>query len=105
MSAPSPERTTRGKTMKKPRVITSCVASHYAAPNQRIIEFSSEAGGGLISFVVRDGKLVIDIYRTDSTVVVKGVASKPAFLPGAIEALERLLGSATCDTVMEILES
>jgi len=46
------------------------VAQKYAAPNERIIEFSSEFGGGLISFRDVDGRLVVSIYRHDSTVIV-----------------------------------
>ena len=57
--------------MKRPSVNLTPVASHYAMAHERIIEFTSESGGGLISFTVQDGSLVIDVYRTDPTVIVR----------------------------------
>lgn len=38
---------------------------------ERIVEFSSDAGGGLISFRERAGKLYVEVYRADLSVVVK----------------------------------
>lgn len=53
------------------RVNTSPVADQYASPNERIIEFSSAAGGGLISFTLPgDGTIRVDLYRLDATVLV-----------------------------------
>jgi hypothetical protein len=57
--------------MRKPRVMTKCVANTYAAPNERIIEFGSDNGGGLIAFRMVDENLVVDVYRTDPTVIVR----------------------------------
>ena len=55
----------------RPRVTVNCVADTYTGPGERIIEFSSENGGGLIAFRMRhDGTLLVDIYRTDPTVRV-----------------------------------
>lgn len=65
--------------MRKPRVITRCVANHYTAANERIIEFSNgERGsethkGGLISFRnMPDGTLRVDVYCCDAGVAVVG---------------------------------
>lgn len=52
-------------------VNTSPVADRYAGPDERIVEFSSPEGGGLVSFMVRDGKLIVDLYRLDDTVEVR----------------------------------
>lgn len=56
--------------MAKPRVITKCVANTYAGRDERIIEFSSDAGGGLISFRLVNGALNINLYRVDGSVIV-----------------------------------
>lgn len=58
----------------KPRIQidTSPVANHYAGGNERIVEFSSPNGGGLISFTMIDGTLIVDVYGTDDTVKVRG---------------------------------
>jgi hypothetical protein len=57
---------------RKPRVLTKCVANTHAARNERVIEFSSDAGGGLIAFrVAEDGTLLVDVYRCDATVIVR----------------------------------
>jgi hypothetical protein len=56
------------------------VADHYAAPNERIIEFFSEGGGGLISFWLREEEdgtfLDVSVYRCDPTVMVGGPVPK-----------------------------
>lgn len=59
--------------MRRPKVIVNCVASRYANNSrERVIEFSSKYGGGLISFFERDdGKLVVDLYRLDPNVIVR----------------------------------
>lgn len=48
-------------------------ASHYAVTGEVIVEFSDGQSGGLIS--VRrdgDGRMVVDVYRTDADVYVLG---------------------------------
>lgn len=56
---------------RKIKINTSPVANNYAGTEEKIIEFSSPAGGGLISFRLRDdGKLGIDVYNYDPTVLV-----------------------------------
>jgi len=58
--------------MRRPRVITRCVADTYAASNERIIEFGARSAGGLISFrELDDGTLLIDVYRTSGPVTVR----------------------------------
>jgi hypothetical protein len=47
-------------------------ANHHASPNERIVEFSSPSGGGLISFREVDGGLEVEVYRHDDTVSVLG---------------------------------
>jgi hypothetical protein len=57
---------------KKPKVTVNCVADKYGSPGERIVEFSSDVGGGLIAFrVTSEGKLLVDVYRQDSTVEVR----------------------------------
>ena len=64
--------------MKRPKVLTRCVANRYAAPNERIVEFTSKNGGGLISFAtLLDGRLAVDVYRCDPTVVVRIGTKRP----------------------------
>jgi hypothetical protein len=59
-------------------VIIACVADGYHGPGERIIEFSSENGGGLIAFALRDdGTLLVNVYNTDRTVVVGGSPRNP----------------------------
>lgn len=61
---------------KKVRVLTRCVANHYAMSNERIVEFSDPDGvGGLISFrthATEDGKPQVSIwlYRLSDGVIV-----------------------------------
>jgi hypothetical protein len=62
---------------KKPRVSKKCPANGYAAPGERIVEFSSgarEGGpiGGLVRFQNTDTGLVVEIYRCDDGVKVIG---------------------------------
>jgi hypothetical protein len=47
--------------------------------NEKIIEFSSPVGGGLISFVITpDDQLSVHVYRQDITVqVTAGLAGQP----------------------------
>lgn len=61
---------------RKPSVDLKGPASFYAAPDERIIEFSyvnnaGELRGGLISFAGSDANLTVDIYRCDPGVVVR----------------------------------
>jgi len=63
---------------KRPRVITRCIADAYTRRPERIIEFSHEGKGGLISFrELPDGRLKIEVYRLDPGVI--------ALLPGGNE--------------------
>ena len=59
------------------RVNTRPVADQYG--NEKIIEFSSPAGGGLISFaILPDDQLSVHVYRQDLTVRVSaGEAGQP----------------------------
>lgn len=57
--------------MKKPKIITKCVANNYASPNERIVEFSNGTIGGLISFrILDDGKMSVHVYQQDPAVTV-----------------------------------
>jgi hypothetical protein len=56
--------------MRRPSVKTKCVADTYHAPNERVVEFSSGSGGGLIAFREVDGILHVTVYQQDSTVSV-----------------------------------
>ena len=58
-------------------VNASPVADRYG--NEKIIEFSSPVGGGLISFVITsDDQLDVHVYRQDITVqVTAGEAGQP----------------------------
>ena len=53
------------------KITTNPVANHYAGPGERIIEFSSDGGGGLIAFTETDAGLIVDVYRQDPTVTVR----------------------------------
>jgi hypothetical protein len=61
---------------KRISVTTRCVANTYAGPNERIIEFCAtgldvkgphgQAGaGGLLSFRLAGGKVIINVYGCD----------------------------------------
>lgn len=56
--------------MRKPTVLTRCVANTYVGRNERIIEVSdreSDGAGCLISITrTPDKKLVISVYRGES---------------------------------------
>jgi hypothetical protein len=57
--------------MPKPKLKTRCVANNYAGPDERIVEFSSRFGRGLIALRERpDGRLQVDLYHLDATVDV-----------------------------------
>ena len=52
-------------------ITTRPVAGHYDNQSEKTIEFSSPAGGGLISFTLRnDDTLAVHVYRQDMTVAV-----------------------------------
>lgn len=56
---------------RKIKVNPRPVADAYTGPDERIIEYSSPNGGGLISFrLTSDGYLHVDLYREDSTVLI-----------------------------------
>lgn len=58
-------------TKSKISVNTSPVADQYDGPAEKTIEFSSPAGGGLISFTLTaDDQLRVHVYRQDMTVAV-----------------------------------
>lgn len=62
--------------MAKPKVNTNPVANQYSAPNERIIEYSSTQGGGLISIRETDaGRLRVDLYQHDDSVEI--IVGKP----------------------------
>lgn len=71
---------------RKPRVILTCGANTYSAPEERIIEFSFEDGtGGLISFrqPSPDAGLGehlgrVEIYRTEGKVLIVAPATVKA---------------------------
>lgn len=62
----------------KPRVTVACVASRYAAPFERIIEFSDgdDGAGGLILIKRgRDGRLKLHPYRLENCDVLTPTAA------------------------------
>ena len=83
--AEQPEETTYGdyqaaaeqtdRRFKKPLIHKAKPADSYAMPGETIYEFTDGHSGGLISLARNsDGKLVIDVYRTDDDVLVRGQA-------------------------------
>lgn len=57
--------------MAKPTVNTNPVANRYAGRDELIVEYSSNAGGGVINMRVIDGRLSVDLYGHDSTVDIR----------------------------------
>ena len=57
--------------MSKPRVDTAPIANRYAGSRERIVEFSSPKGGGLISFRETGAGLVVEVYSQDGSVTVQ----------------------------------
>ncbi len=56
----------------KPRIITDCVANHYAGPDERIIEVADGHGNGaLIAVSASATGLVVDIYTAGPLVAVR----------------------------------
>jgi hypothetical protein len=53
-------------------IIRKGPANRYASPDEVIVEFSSDHGGGLISLRYIGQRLVVDVHRCDDNVVVLG---------------------------------
>lgn len=53
--------------MRRPRLISPCVANRYAGENERIAEFSfKDGGGGLIALrTLGDGTNIASLYRLE----------------------------------------
>jgi len=69
------------------------VANQYAGPAGRIVEFSSENGGGLISLLAVDDILLVDVYNCDANVQVRRhvkPSSVPVTFPPAVNPLARM---------------
>lgn len=69
---------------RKPRVVASPIANQYAAPFERIVEFSNgarttdEYKSGLISFRnMTDGTLLVDVGHCDRGILVLGPPRPP----------------------------
>ncbi len=65
--------------MRKPVVLTRCVANHHAGPDERIVEFNDRSlsdGGGLISFRRFQGKLLVSVYCCGKDVKVSELGSR-----------------------------
>lgn len=63
------------KTVKRPRVIPNCVASHYQHPHERIVEFSFPGvdglPGGLMSlFHTLEGQLMVNLYQLVGPLII-----------------------------------
>lgn len=67
--------------MARPKINVKPVASHYAARDERIVEFTSTVGGGLISLRVVGERLRVEFYRTDDTVDVVHILDHPTRRP------------------------
>lgn len=78
----------------KPHVHIKCPAGAYAGPGERIVEFGAVVGGelqgGLLSLKARlDGALVVEVYRCDPMVEVRGL--HPRRTAKAVAACEALI--------------
>lgn len=63
--------------MSRPKVTVNCVAQQHAGQEERIIEFSHENGGGLISFTpTDDGRMVVSLYNVDGSIIPGGRFTK-----------------------------
>jgi hypothetical protein len=67
-------------------------------PDEKVINFYSPNGGGLISFTMKDdGTLLVEVYRTDPTVIVS--TARDAAVADALAEVDRqrkpLSGSAS----------
>lgn len=56
--------------MTKPRIDVHPQADRSSGREEKIIAFSSEAGGGLISFTLRGQVLDVHLFRLDPEVMV-----------------------------------
>lgn len=66
--------------MKRPSLKTRCVADRYASPGERIAEFAFPDGtGGLLSMRQVGGEPVIEVYRVNGTVRVRGGSGNASF--------------------------
>jgi hypothetical protein len=66
----------------KPKITVNCVASHYVQRDERIIEFSHKQGGGLIAFLpTEDGRLLVNLYRLDPSIVAVGEQGRGVEVP------------------------
>jgi len=60
---------------RRPRVTLKCPADRYAGAGERIVEFFDDGTGkgGLISIRAdAHGRLIVDVYRCDDGVTVRG---------------------------------
>jgi hypothetical protein len=81
---------------RKPKVGTAYPADRYAAPEERIMEVSHELGGCLISVRPVNDRLLIEIYRADDTIDVRG--------PGGRQEAQRATLAWTGDNPDEPLD-
>lgn len=60
-------------TIKRPRILSPCVADRAHGPGERIVEVSFPGGaGGLISLrVLPDGRNLIELYRLDPSIIAR----------------------------------
>ncbi|HPW22200.1 MAG TPA: hypothetical protein PLE61_15475 [Vicinamibacterales bacterium] len=72
------------------KITTNCAANHYTGSNERIVEYSSPHGGGLIAFRSDEesGVLRVDLYRHDPTVKI---LVGPPYTSEVQECAKRLL--------------
>lgn len=57
--------------MKRPRLITKCEASAEAIDGERIAEFRSTSGAGLVSLLEDgNGRLIVSVYNCTGSVIV-----------------------------------
>lgn len=77
---------------RRPRVTLKCPADGYHGAGERIVEFFDDGTrkGGLISIRPdKDGNLVVDVYRCDPGVIVRGQSNQRT----SSTALERTMAS------------
>jgi hypothetical protein len=87
--------------MAKPTVTTNPVANRYTTGNERIIEFSSKFGGGLIALrETPDDRLLVSVYNTDATVDVNPNPTKDVI--DAATWIVRLFGTDHPEGIAEL---
>lgn len=76
----------------KPTITTKCVANSYSGDSETIAEFSSAAGGGLISvrYQPAHDQTVVSVYRTDEKVKVLTDQDIKAAVTGAVSSSTNL---------------